>query len=312
MENNETKDERCIVLHIPHSVRSIPVKYKDLFYKTDLNVEVNKMVDSYTDELFDLEFDKIIFGTNRLLCDVERFRDDKKEIMAKKGMGICYTKDHNLMRLKECPKKYKEEMLKLYDNHHLKLEEIVSQKLKKHGKCIIIDCHSFSSERLKYEECNENKRPDFCIGLNANEGGNEADRIIRRIEEEKKKVYEDGEWVERNYKIKINSPFSGSIKPLKYIDDKRVISVMIEVNRYLYMDEITGKRNGNFDIIKRLLHNAIVNVDGYYDERIKKSMEYLSTHYVSVTAGACISSHLWYMGATRADFEEMKKHNRRK
>ena len=49
-------------------------------------------------------------------------------------------------------------------------------------------------------------------------------------------------WVVRDYKIKINNPFSGSIKPLKYINDKRVISVMIEVNRYLYMDEITGKR----------------------------------------------------------------------
>lgn len=44
----------CIILHIPHSERNIPQKYRDLFYDTDkgLEYEINFMVDSFTDELF--------------------------------------------------------------------------------------------------------------------------------------------------------------------------------------------------------------------------------------------------------------------
>jgi hypothetical protein len=41
---------------------------------------------------------------------------------------------------------------------------------------------------------------------------------------------------------KVNRPFSGSIVPANNFDkNKRVFSVMIEVNRRLYMDETTGE-----------------------------------------------------------------------
>jgi N-formylglutamate amidohydrolase len=40
-----------------------------------------------------------------------------------------------------------------------------------------------------------------------------------------------------NLTVKINSPYSGTIIPLKYYQkDKRVKSIMIEINRNLYMD----------------------------------------------------------------------------
>lgn len=303
------KSERCVILHIPHSVRAIDSKHRDLFYDSDdcLKHEVNMMVDSYVDELFDLDFDKLVFGTSRLLCDVERFRDGRKEAMSKKGMGVCYTKTHNLRYLKKCPKSYKKEMYKLYDEHHEKFEKMVDEKIKKFGKCIIIDCHSFASRKLEYEACKETKRPDICIGLNGSEGENESNRIIRRIKEECKSVYINGEWVDKSFDIRLNSPFSGSIKPLKYLNDCRVVSVMVEVNRYLYMDEITGQKNGYFDDIQSILKQAIVNVDGFYDKTIKNRMEYLSTHLVSNITGSCMSSQLWAMGATREDFDKMLK-----
>ena len=61
---------------------------------------------------------------------------------------------------------------------------------------------------------------------------------------------------------------SGSIKPLKYLNDNRVVSIMVEVNRYLYMNEITGQKNEHFDKIKSILKHAIINVDGFYDKSI--------------------------------------------
>ena len=263
INGNEKMREQnsCVILHIPHSSKNIPEKYKSLFYgdEDSLNFELLKMTDSYTEELFDVGFEKIVFRKSRLICDVERFIDKKKEPMAKRGMWICYTKNHNLQPLKECTKEYEGEMLKLYDKHHSNFQRLVEKKLEKYNKCIIIDCHSFSSRKLPYENCKSTKRPDFCIGMNSNEGQEVVDRIIRRIKEETKKVYVDGEWVNRDYSISINEPFSGAIKPMKYINDNRVISIMVEVNRKLYMDEITGAKNGNFDNIKRLLELSLVN-----------------------------------------------------
>ena len=46
------------------------------------------------------------------------------------------------------------------------------------------------------------------------------------------------------YYIAINRPFTGSIVPSKFYQIKKeVLSIMIEVNRRLYMNEKTGQKN---------------------------------------------------------------------
>ena len=78
-----------ILIHIPHSSKYIPCKYKSLFYLSSeqLRIELLKMTDSYTDELFDVYNCKsLIFPISRLICDVERFREEKNEVMTKQGM----------------------------------------------------------------------------------------------------------------------------------------------------------------------------------------------------------------------------------
>ena len=51
-----------ILLHIPHSSYFIPNEYKNLFCinEEELRIEQIKMTDSYTDELFNLPYKKII------------------------------------------------------------------------------------------------------------------------------------------------------------------------------------------------------------------------------------------------------------
>jgi len=80
-----------MILHIPHSSTTLP----DSFQVLDgvlLEKEFQRMTDWFTDELFDYAgAKKLVFPYSRLYCDVERFRDDDKEEMVKKGMGVCYT-----------------------------------------------------------------------------------------------------------------------------------------------------------------------------------------------------------------------------
>ena len=46
------------------------------------------------------------------------------------------------------------------------------------------------------------------------------------------------------YTVKVNEPFAGSIVPLKYLNDNRVQSVMIELNRRIYDNNSFDKVSG--------------------------------------------------------------------
>ena len=73
-----------ILIHIPHSSYLIPEEYKRLFLLKggNLKQEQIKMTDSYTDELFNIRWIKQhIFPISRLICDVERFRNEEDEEM---------------------------------------------------------------------------------------------------------------------------------------------------------------------------------------------------------------------------------------
>ena len=239
--------KESIVLHIPHSSCFILPEYRNLFYlnEEELEEEQLKMTDRYVDELFDLPFPKIVFPVSRLLCDVERFREDAREVMAARGMGVCYTGTSGLQPLKKNTGRYRRAMLKLYDRHHRQFEDLAEERLKAAGSCLIIDCHSFSSVRLPYEEPSEELRPDICIGVNR--GSHRVDTAYFRRAFEK-----------RGFSVRINTPFSGAIVPAKFYErDCRIGSVMIEINRSLYMNEKNGEKLPSFEKLKTEIREIV-------------------------------------------------------
>ena len=252
MRGNEMKIDRIrfspqqAILHIPHSSTYIPEDCRDLFYLDDrhLRKELLVMPDRYTDELFNIpgipEANKIVFPYSRLICDVERFRDDRLECMAARGMGVCYRVTSSLRPLKRVPSGHREEMLVLYDRHHAALTAAADRVLQEQGQGVLIDCHSFPSCQLPYEAVGQEEvppqRPDICIGtdLECHTPLWLRDFLISGFRE-------------RGYSVAENYPFSGTLVPMKYYhSDARLLSVMIEVNRKLYMDEETGRKTENF------------------------------------------------------------------
>ena len=70
-----------IVFHIPHSSRRIPldIRRSILLSDFDLEKELTKMTDAFTDDLFVPDFvgaQTIIFPVSRLVLDPERFLND--------------------------------------------------------------------------------------------------------------------------------------------------------------------------------------------------------------------------------------------
>jgi len=243
-----------LIFHIPHSSKVIPQEYISVFDLEDhqLKNELIFMTDAYTDELFGnhaIESDSvIIFPISRLIVDPERFLDDSYEAMASIGMGVIYTKTSDGKMLRKAPSKSERKSLinKYYKPHHELLTNAVKKELTEHGRALILDCHSFPSKPLPYEFDKKSDRPDICIGTD--EFHTPASLC---------KAAEVG-FLKQGFKCAINRPFSGSLVPSKFHqNNKNVYSIMIEINRSLYMNEETTEKNQNFKDCQNGLGNII-------------------------------------------------------
>ena len=244
-----------IILHIPHSSKLIPEEYISYFYlnKNELDQEINVMTDHFTDDLFHVKgtnISSIKFPVSRLLVDPERFEMDQNEPMSKVGMGCLYEKTSYGKKLKEVDNIREKLLEEFYRPHHKKLESLIKYKLNNYENIIIIDCHSFPKNRLPYEISKEQNRPEICIG---------TDDFHTP---EKLKNFLTKKFRDFDFSVDINTPFSGSIVPNSYYNlEKRVISIMIEVRRDLYIDENIFVKNENYNKIKNILNKIIKSVE---------------------------------------------------
>jgi N-formylglutamate deformylase len=242
------------VLHIPHSSRQVPAEERQAIPLDDdaLNTELLRMTDAYTDELFPVtpvEAARVIFPVSRLVCDVERFPSDEDEHMATRGMGVIYTRTSLGGVLRTQPDAAVRQSLldRYYWPHHIKLERTVNEVAARSGGCLIVDCHSFPSVALPHEPDQSPHRADFCIGTDSfHTPPVIRDAIVAAVKEE-------------GYSVTVDAPFSRALVPLSsYRKDRRILSVMIEVNRRVYMDEQSGLKNQDFEQVSAVIGRLIV------------------------------------------------------
>lgn len=233
-----------MILHIPHSSRTVPEELRGQFTLSDreLEAELIRTADSYVDELFVMpEARAVVFPLSRLVVDVERFRSDEMEEMARVGMGMVYTRTVDGSRLRRDMSPGERAALEtLYDEHHQALEAAVRQELEILGHALIVDCHSFPDRPLPCDGDRSTPRPDICVGTDPFHTPDElSGAVLRRARE-------------LGYDAKANSPYAGALVPMAYYRrDDRVRSVMIEVNRRLYMDEESGEKAAGFEAVKK-------------------------------------------------------------
>ena len=229
LPQKKTRRYRNILLHIPHSSTQFPEESKYSF--NDLNEEERLLVDYFTDDLFipgtnSNQIYKVVFPYCRLYCDVERLINDPLE---KDGLGISYCRNGNIFLSFSSTAG----AFDLYSDFHSK----VSKKLVGiSGNTLLVDCHSFSALPNLL-----NSNPpdiDICIGYNDDETCPDKVVIGNIVQH----------FRTNGYKVGINEPFSNSKTfsvPSKYH------SVMIEVNKKLYMNELTYEKSGGYNKLKQ-------------------------------------------------------------
>ena len=240
-----------LILHIPHASDFIPKLDGYLVDLKTLEKEILTLTDWYTDELFFCADSTLIKAEfSRVFCDVERFSEDKEEVMAKFGMGVFYERAEDGSLMRNLDKDLKKGFLeKYYWPHHNRLEKAVEDQIENSGKALIVDCHSFPSVPLARDLSQAKDRPDFNIGT-------DDFHSPKHLVDYSKEFFES-----RGYSVGIDWPYSGSIVPMKYYKkNKAVQSMMLEVNRALYLEEPTNQKSQNFQFIQELVKEFLANL----------------------------------------------------
>ena len=237
--------------HVPHASNLIPEEVRPALAldNDQLEQEVLVVTDHYTDELFGriCEIGGCLFinRINRLVFDPERFRDDDREPMAAMGVGAIYTASTQGVALRENLDETQRELLldRFYDPYASAISDAVGTLLDRFNKALLIDCHSFPLLPLSWEIHQHQRRPEFCLGTDPSHTPKELVEAVRAA------VDAD---------LLVDEPFTGSYTPSRfYAKDTRVASLMIEVRRDLYMNELDGTKTQHFDQTRSMLDQMI-------------------------------------------------------
>jgi N-formylglutamate amidohydrolase len=237
-----------LILHIPHSSIQIPLMEGFIVDDDVLQVEILKLTDWFTDDLFYSKEDiQVIAGFSRIFCDPERFADDKLEIMSQVGMGVLYERSDDGKIIRNINPELRERILtEYYWPHHSKLNIAIKCQLEQHKKAMIIDCHSYPNIPMVRDLNQDADRPDFNIGTDLfHTPQNLIDISINFFKF-------------RGFSCGVDWPYKGSIVPIEYYHKNRnVQTIMLEINRKLYLKEPTNEKSEGYSEIKAITMDFI-------------------------------------------------------
>lgn len=123
-----------------------------------------------------------------------------------------------------------------YRPYHEALRELVMATCARFGRCLLVDCHSMPSVGGPMERDAGHSRVDFVLG----------DCHATACD---KTLVDRAEWALRNlgYRVARNAPYSGGYVTQHYgRPSEGLHALQIEVNRALYMDELSIMRSAGF------------------------------------------------------------------
>lgn len=241
-----------LLIHIPHNSLKLPkIFFDNIIVSKSIIKKENVFISDYhiIDFIPEKKCKILKADYSRLFCDVERFKEN--ELMEKYGMGIIYNKLYTGETFIKYDNNYKNSVLAYYDSYHNKLDNMVKRIIDKYKVCYIIDLHSFSKEFVKrifnYDNC-----PDICLGI---ENGTDKYLLDLTINHFK----------EKGLNVMINYPYKGSIMPNMYFNSNKISTLMIEINKDLYLNN-DFINNEKFNKLKKIMNEYYEKVNNYLKE----------------------------------------------
>ena len=217
-----------VIWHIPHASTAIPpaIRYQFLLSDDELQAGAELVADTGADGLYQRNGDTaVVFPWSRLVLDPERFCGDA-EPMEAHGLGMIYRRTDNGRPLRRDLLPAEEQALvDLYQNHHARLTSLVQAIIKHHGRCVILDGHTYPAAPLPFEDPSMD-RPPVCLGTDPI---HTPDWLVQ--------AFVDA-FSAQGIETGINTPYAGTLVPKQLQGDTRVMSVMIETRKDCYSDRV--------------------------------------------------------------------------
>jgi len=225
-----------IIVHMPHVSDHMPDEVADTFCvaQDEIDRMHASMLDSYVTDVFwkTIHYGATLFvnGVSRLVYDPERYELDELEPMSTHGLGMVYTKtlEGRPLRRPDPSGAIRAAVVERFHKPYVAaMEALIEEYLEEFGQVWIIDAHSYPDEPLPFLPP-DSPRPAVNLGLNGTDPGVTPARAWFTY---------NREWVQpfqtegSDRAIGYNEPFSCSYVPPKYVEDPRVHSMMIELNR---------------------------------------------------------------------------------
>jgi N-formylglutamate amidohydrolase len=151
----------------------------------------------------------------------------------------------------------------VYKPYHRTLRGLVNRARDRFGFCILIDCHSMPSTGLPVNLEHGARAIDIVLG---DRGGMScAAGVTDTVDEFLSRM---------DYRVTRNNPYAGGFTTQHYGDPANgVHAIQIEINRAIYMDEVTLQRRKTFGRLKTDL-NAMVREVGVFAAKDHRQLQY--------------------------------------
>lgn len=178
--------------------------------------------------------------------------------MSQFGMGVLYEKTDNGDVMRQVTPDLRARILnEFYHLHHRALTEAVQAQLDRTGTAMIVDCHSFPDVPFNRSLNTRRPRPDFNIGTDPHHTPKELIHILESF------------FREKGYSVGIDWPYSGTITPMAFYQKNRSVhSVMLEVNRKLYLNPESNEKSGQYTETKRIVQEFLTVVRSWHGGRL--------------------------------------------
>ena len=139
----------------------------------------------------------------------------------------------------------------VYYPYHQNLKKLINNAIDKFGFCLLLDCHSMPSVGLPLNY--QQKKIDITLGdLN---GASCSEIIIKNINYDFKSI---------GLNTTFNNPYAGGFITKNYgkpLDGVHV--VQIEVNREIYVDELSFEKKPSFSNVKKMMNIMLENLSHF-------------------------------------------------
>ncbi|MER6912071.1 N-formylglutamate amidohydrolase [Streptomyces sp. NPDC000594] len=241
-----------VILHVPHSARTIPPQVRADIVLDDaaLERELDHITDAHTAELAERAAGacartpwRFVNRLSRLVVDPERFPDEREEMLSV-GMGAVYTRTTHREPLR-APELDPAPLIDRYFTPYAEaMTAAVADRLAATGRAVIVDVHSYPSRALPYELHGDGPRPPVCLGTDPfhTPGALRAAAVEAFAP----------------FGTAVDTPFAGTYVPLRFHGREPAVgALMVEIRRDGYLREPGGPAGPGLDALAAALARLV-------------------------------------------------------